>query len=160
MSDGFKLWWRTRTLREQRLLLAMAGLAIVVFAWLLVVRPLGDARSAAKERHAEAAVALAEARAQADRIAALEKAAPPALTSSVDMLVSQSAAEAGFPLSRIDREGANQATVVIDAVRPQAFFGWVGQMESDRGLIVDRLSATPNSDQTLAVQITFRARAG
>ena len=50
MRDGFKLWWRTRTLREQRLLLALAGIAAIVLAWLLVVRPLGDALSEARER--------------------------------------------------------------------------------------------------------------
>jgi hypothetical protein len=54
----------------------------------------------------------------------------------------------------------NQATMAFEAVRPQAFFAWVRRVESDRGLIVERLSATTNSDQTLAAEITFRARGG
>ena len=160
MRDGFKLWWRTRTLREQRLLLALAGIAAIVLAWLLVVRPLGDALSEAGERHGDAVVALAEAKAQAALITGMEQDEPVRLTSSVDMVVSQSAAESGFAISRIEREGPGQATIVMDTVRPQAFFGWIGQMEADRGLVVDRLTATTNSDRTLSVQVTFRARSG
>lgn len=157
MNGSFASWWKTRTLREQRLLLAMAGIAAVVLAWLLVVRPLGDALSAAKERHSAAVVALADVRAQ---VAAIEQAsgtAPANLGAPVDVVISQSATEAGFPATRIERNGTNQATLSVAAVRPQAFFGWVAQMEG-RGLVVARLTATANADQTLAVQVTFRAR--
>lgn len=158
MSETVKLWWRTRSLREQRLLLVMFGLAIIVFAWLLVVRPMGDALSNARERHGMAVQALAEARSNAALIASLQGAAPAAIGGSVDMVVSNAAAEAGFPVNRVDRQGTNQATIVMDNVRPQAFFGWIGQMETGRGLIVDRLSATANSDQTIAVEVTFRVK--
>ena len=98
-----KLWWRTRTLREQRLLLAMTGLALIVFAWLLVIRPLGDALSDARERHGNAVVALAEARARASLIAGLEQEEPANLGGSVDTIVSAAATEAGFQISRIER---------------------------------------------------------
>ncbi|HEY1146153.1 MAG TPA: type II secretion system protein GspM [Allosphingosinicella sp.] len=160
MSETVKLWWRTRSLREQRLLLVTFGLAIIVFAWLLVVRPMGDALSNARERHGEAVQALAEARANAALIANLQGAAPAATGGPLDMVVSNAAAEAGFPVNRVDRQGTNQATIVMDNVRPQAFFGWIGQMEAGRGLIVDRLAATANSDQTIAVEVTFRTRGG
>jgi general secretion pathway protein M len=160
MSETVKLWWRTRSLREQRLLLVMFGLAIIVFAWLLVVRPMGDALSNARERHGEAVQALADARANAALIANLQGAAPAAIGGPLDMVVSNAAAEAGFPVNRVDRQGTNQATIVMDNVRPRAFFGWIGQMEAGRGLIVDRLAATANSDQTIAVEVTFRTRGG
>jgi hypothetical protein len=74
--------------------------------------------------------------------------------------LSSAATEAGFPVSRVEPQGADRATMVLGNVRPQAFFGWVRQMESRNGLVVERMSATTNSDQTLAVQITFRAKAG
>lgn len=160
MTGRFRLWWRTRTLREQRLLLAMFGLLAAVLAWLIVVRPLGDALSSARERHGEAVVAVAEARAQAAALAALDAGAPRTLGAPLDSLLSQSAAEAGFPVTRIEREGPAQATMIVDAVRPQAFFGWVARMEAERGLVVERLSATVNSDQTLSVRVSFRARSG
>lgn len=157
MKDSFALWWRTRTLREQRLLLAMGALALVVFAWLLVIRPVSDALSEARERHGDAVVALAEARAQAKLIAGLEQGQAAAPGRPVDAVLSDAAAEAGFSINRIEREGAAQATIVLDAVRPQAFFGWAAGLEG-RGLVVERLTAGTNSDQTLAVQVTFRAK--
>jgi general secretion pathway protein M len=138
----------------------MLGLSAIVLVWLLLVRPLGDSLSAARERHAEAARELAEARAQAALISSLERASPGPQQEPVDVLISRSATEAGFPIARLEREGSNQATLVLGSVRPQAFFGWLGQMESSRGLIVERLSATTNSDQTLSVQVTLRARGG
>lgn len=159
MTDRLKIWWKGRSPREQRLLLVMAALAAILIAWLLVFRPLGNALSDAKERHASAMVALAEARAQADVIRQAEDEAPAALGMPLDVLLSQAAAEAGFPVARLERQGSKQATMTIEAVRPQAFFGWIGELES-RGLIVERLTATTNSDQTLGVQFTLRARGG
>lgn len=159
MNEGLKLWWRTRTLREQRLLLAMSGLAAVVLLWLLVIRPVNDALSEARERHGAAVLALAEARAQATAIGTLQERRPASLGAPLDAILNQSATEAGFPVARVEREGINQATLVIESVRPQAFFAWVNRME-DRGLIVERLSARTNSDQTLGVEVTFRAREG
>lgn len=153
-------WWRTRTSREQGLLLAMAGLAVIVLAWLLVVRPMSDALSEAKQRHGAAIIALAETRMQAAAIRAAQEKAPATSDAPVDILISQSATEAGFPVTRIDRHSASKATLVLEAVRPQTFFGWIRQMEEVRGLTVERLSATPNTDQTLSVQVTFRGRSG
>jgi general secretion pathway protein M len=160
MSDFLNDWWRTRSLREQRLLLAMFGLLAIVLAWLLIIRPLGDALSQARERHGRAVLAVAEARAQAQAITGLNRSAPVDQGVPVDTLISRSATEAGFPVTGIQRENSGAATVTIQSVRPQAFFGWVNQMESRNGLIVERLSATTNSDQTLAVTITMRRRSG
>jgi general secretion pathway protein M len=157
MSGGFKTWWRGRTLREQRLLLAMTALLAVVLLWLLIVRPVGDALSRAHERHAAAALALAEARAKAALIRQLEQSAPASAGEPIDATISRSATEAGFQITRLEREGPDVATLVLASVRPQAYFGWVAQMES-RGLIVERLNASTNSDRTLTVQVTFRGR--
>jgi general secretion pathway protein M len=157
MTPTIRSWWAGRTLREQRLLLAMLGVAAIVLAWLLVIRPLGDPLSEAKERQSAAVLGLADVRAQVAAIERASNAAPASLGAPVDVVLSQSAVEAGFPANRIERNGVNQATLFVEAVRPQAFFGWVAQMEG-RGLVVDRMSATANADQTLAVQVSFRAR--
>lgn len=160
MNESLKLWWRTRTLREQRLLLAMGGLLAVVLAWLLVIRPINDKLSEARERHGAAVLALAEARAQAEAIGTLQQQRPASLGAPLVTILNQSATEAGFPVARVEPEGVNQATIVFESVRPQAFFAWVNRMEEGRGLIVERLSARTNGDQTLGVEITFRAREG
>jgi general secretion pathway protein M len=133
---------------------------VVVLLWLLVIRPINDALSEARERHGAAVLALAEARAQATAIGTLQERRPASLGAPLDTILNQSASEAGFPVARVEREGINQATIVFESVRPQAFFAWVNRMETDRGLIVERLSARTNSDQTLGVELTFRAREG
>lgn len=159
MTDSFKRWWQGRTLREQRLLLAMGGLAALVLAWLLVIRPLDDALSAARERHGAAAVALAEARANAAAIQGLQSEAPANLGGPVDTMLNQSATEAGFPVARVERVSESEASITIDSARPQALFGWIRQMES-RGLVVARLTVTANADPTVSAQATFRRRGG
>ena len=158
MIETARIWWRGRTTREQRLLLVMFALLALVLAWLLIVRPLNDALSGAKERHGAAVVALADAKARAAAIGEAQSDRPAVLNAPLDVLISQSATEAGFPLTNLQREGTGRATLSVASARPQAFFGWVAQMESARGLIVERLRATTNSDRTLAVEVTFRAR--
>lgn len=157
MTEELITWWRARTLREQRLLLIMFALMAVVLAWLVVVRPLGDALSDARERHGRAVAALAQAKAEADAIARLEQDAPAALAAPVEAVVGQSATEAGFPVTRAVRSDGNQAILTLASVRPRAFFAWLGQMQA-RGFVVERLTATANSDQTLAVELAIRAR--
>jgi len=158
MIAGLSIWWQARTRREQGLLLILAALFALVFAWLLVVRPLGDALSSARERHNAAVIALDEARARAVSIRRLERDRPAPLGGPIELAVGQSAAAAGFQLSRLQAEGGGKVDLAIEAARPQALFAWVGEMEKGRGLIVERLVASSNSDRTLSVQLTLRAR--
>jgi general secretion pathway protein M len=148
-------WWSQRSERERRLLLVMLGLLALVLGWLLVVRPLGDALDAAKERHGAAVVALAEAKARSPSVR------PPAsaLPLPIDGLVSRSATEAGFANARVTGQGPTRATVAIDAARPQALFGWVARLEA-QGVTVASLRARANVDQTLTVEAAFLARSG
>jgi general secretion pathway protein M len=136
----------------------MGLLALLVLGWLLVVRPLGDALSRARERHGAAIVALAQARTQAAEIDRLQKQAPPSNAQPLTMLVSQSAGAAGFPVKSVDEVGGG-VRLAIEAARPQAFFAWVAEMEA-RGLIVVQLTARPNADRSLAAEVTFRTRQG
>lgn len=135
----------------------MAALFFVIVLWLLLFRPLSDALASARERHGLAVVALGKARAQAEALADLKASPAPVVAGPIDLLLSQSATEAGFQVARVDREGPTLATIAIDAARPQAFFAWVQDMEG-KGLVVERLSATANRDQTLSVRASFRAR--
>jgi general secretion pathway protein M len=148
-------WWRERSRREQRLIQVMLGLAAIVLGWLLVVRPLMDAREAAKVRHAAAVVALGEARARA--LPGASPAAPAA--GPVDALVARTANEAGFTNARITSQGVARASVAVDAARPQVLFGWVARLEQS-GLRVERLTTRANSDRTVAAELTLRKRGG
>ena len=148
-------WWSERSRREQRLIQVMLGLALIVLGWLLVVRPLSDSLAAAKTRHEAAVVALGEARART--IPGATPGAPAA--GPVDALVARTANEAGFTNARITSQGAERASVAVDAARPQVLFGWVARLEQS-GLRVERLTARTNSDRTLAAEITLRKRGG
>lgn len=159
MKETFQRWWKLRSAREQRMLLVASGLAALVLAWLLVVRPLDAGLADARQRHAIAVLRLAEARANVEALRRMEAEAPAPLGEPVDTLLNRSANEAGFPVTSVTSEAAGQARIAISAARPQALFGWVGQMEA-RGLIVERLSANANEDRTLAAEISFRARGG
>ena len=154
---GLGLWWRERSLREQRLLLVMFALILLVVGWLLVIRPLSDALDAAEARHAEAVTSLAEVRGRAEALRRLQGERNVSAPLPVDGFVSRTSAEAGFANARIAAQGPARATFALDAVRPQAFFAWVRLMER-RGLVVDSLRARANGDRTLAVEAAFRAR--
>jgi general secretion pathway protein M len=143
-------WWALRSPRERMLLGVMFALIGLLLAWLAVVRPLADALDAAKARHGVAVVALAEARAHRQP-AATARAAGPA-----DAIVAQTASQAGFTSARIASQGPARATAAIEAARPQALFGWIAEMER-RGLVVERLAARANADQTLTAEVGVRA---
>jgi general secretion pathway protein M len=151
-------WWQLRSRREQVLLGIMLALAALTLAWLLVIRPLGDARASARERHEAAIVALAEARAQAQAIGRIEGRRAPRLEGALMPIVSASANEAGFALSRITPDGDNRVSLSMSAAKPQAFFAWLDRLETERGLVVERVNVTSNSDRTLSVELTVRTR--
>lgn len=160
MIDRLKQYWRLRSVREQRLLLAMLALFAITFVWLGLVRPLGDRLAAARERHAQAVLALAAARGQADAIASLQRGPAPPPGMAVGQIVQRAAADAGFTAAMVTPDGLVRAAVAIPAVRPQAFFGWVAELERRYGLVIDRMNVRTNSDATLGVDLTVRSRSG
>jgi general secretion pathway protein M len=158
--SGILAWWRLRSRREQWLLAIMVVLAGITLAWLLVLRPLGDAAAAARERHDRAVIALAEARAQAAVIRRIEAVRAPPLSGPLELAVSAAAAAAGFQLSRIQPDGDTRLSLSLASAKPQAFFTWLDGLERGQGLVVERLNVTSNSDRTLAVELTLRKRGG
>ena len=159
MSARLKALWLARTPRERWLLGVMLALLAVVVIWFLVLRPLGDMLSAARERHGTAVAALAEARSQAAAIAALERGETGRPAQPVETAVAAAASDAGFQLSTLQAEGPGRVSLAIGAARPQALFGWVGALEA-QGYVVERLSASSNPDRTLSAQILLRRRGG
>jgi general secretion pathway protein M len=151
--------WMARTARERWLLGVMLALVALVLVWLLILRPLSDMLSAARQRHGEAVAALAEARSQAAAIAALERNRPAPFAGPIDMAVAAAASDAGFQLSGLQPEGAGRVSLAIGAAKPQALFGWIAALEA-QGYIVQSLTVSSNPDRTLSAQIALRARGG
>lgn len=157
MTERFRLWWAERAPRERRLLIVMFALLALVIGWLLIVRPLGNALEDARLRHDAAVEALANAKAQAVLAGRAPVSATPPLP--IDSLLARTAADSGFANARITTQSPQQASVIIDAGRPQALFGWVGQLEG-QGVVVDSLRARVNQDRTIYVEAAFRAGGG
>lgn len=157
MSARLRAMWLARTPRERWLLGVMFALAALVIVWFLVIRPLGDMMSAAKERHGMAVAALAEARAQAAEIAMLERGGSTSVEGPIDQAIAAAASEAGFQLSALQPQGPGRVSFALGAARPQALFGWIEALEA-QGYIVERLSASSNPDRTLSAQVVLRAR--
>ncbi|HYI38700.1 MAG TPA: type II secretion system protein GspM [Allosphingosinicella sp.] len=159
MSDRIKALWLARTPRERWLLGVMLALVGLVVVWLLILRPLSDMLSTAKQRHGDAVAALAEARSQAGAISVLERNRPAPFAGPIDTAVAAAASEAGFQLSGLQSEGQGRVSLAIGAAKPQALFGWIAALEA-QGYIVQSLTVSSNPDRTLSAQIVLRARGG
>jgi general secretion pathway protein M len=154
MNAQLMTWWRERSVREQRLLLVMAALAMVTFLWLGLYRPVQNALSASHERHQQAVIRLGEVRAQADALRALQHGGVVAPTGPLLAVVTRSAGEAGFGNATVAPQGERRVTVSISSARPAAVFGWIALLEA-RGIVVEQFSARANSDPTLAIDMTL-----
>ena len=157
MSTRLRLWWGTRSLREQRMLLAMFALLAIVFVWLGILRPVSDGLSQARERHAQAVIGYGEVLVKRDALRALTRAAPAPLDAPLETIVRQSAGEAGFTFASLDADSADHLTLTIANARPAALFGWVAELER-RGVLVERMVARDNADPTLNVELVLRGR--
>lgn len=154
MSAPLSLWWNERTTREQRLLLAMFALLGITIAWVIILT-VENAATAARTRHTAAVIAHAET---AARVEALRQYRQPAvLPAPIESVIGSAATEAGFVLARNEGQAGGRVLISIASARPQAFFGWINALES-RGIFPEKLTARANSDRTLTVEATFRAR--
>ena len=154
---GLRLWFAARSLREKRLLIVMVALAAVTLVWALIIRPVNDSLSNARERHQNAVIRLAETQARVKAVAAIEQQHPAAIGAPLDAVIRDRANEAGFALTSVNADGPNRVQIAIATARPGALFGWIAQLES-AGVIVESLATTDNGDKTVSAQISFRVR--
>ena len=159
MRQSLSSWWQERSARERLLVSMAAAVAVALFAWLAVARPLAGAVEEARLRQERAAEMLGAARAAAAEAArpasARAAAAPPG---PIDRWIAAAAAEAGFTDASVIGD-AERVRVSIASARAQAFFDWVAILE-ERGARVTALRAVPNATgNSVAASVTF-ARGG
>lgn len=157
MTARLRLWFAALSLREKRLVLAAAALAVVTLLWFGVIRPVGDGLSAARARFNGDVERLADTRAQMQALTVLQANRPPPLAVPIDIAVRDRASAVGFGVTSISPQGGNAVQIVIASARPAALFGWIADLESS-GIIVDTITTTDNGDQTVSATITFKAR--
>jgi general secretion pathway protein M len=152
MMAGLSPWWHQRSSREQLLITIAGALLAALLAWLLILRPLGQARAAAQEAAQAAQGQLAQTRALVAAIRA--RPAPPA--GPVHELLGRRLAEAGLTPSRLEAQGPGQALVEIAAINGRLMIGWASALEQRDGLVVDELEATRNADQSVRARLSIR----
>ncbi|THD36961.1 MAG: type II secretion system protein M [Sphingomonas sp.] len=156
MIARFRTWFDGRSRREKWMILVMLALLGVTIVW-LVVLPIDDALSSARRRNADAAIQLAQTRGQVDAVRALRRTRPVVLADPIDLVVRQSASNAGFALDSVAADGA-KLRVHIASARGGALLGWLGELEG-QGVLVDQLSVTDAGNHNVAADITFRMMA-
>ncbi|MBA4804828.1 MAG: type II secretion system protein M [Brevundimonas sp.] len=144
-------WWEGRTLRERRLLVVMAALFVATAAWLGLVRPLMDWRSAAAERRAEATVEAAAARRDLARLAPETSGPRRAGAEGLEPLVRRTAEAAGLAADLSMGPDGGLAFRVA-SVPSGTGFAWLSALEADHGLRICRLGVVENADATVNLE--------
>lgn len=153
MMDRMTDWWRGRSQREQILLGTMIALFIVVLGWLAVLRPLDAGLARAREDNATALARLERVRSDALAL----KSGKAFATDTAQSIVSRSANEAGFTPTRLDPQAEGRVIVGLASAKPVALTRWLQALDA-QGVFVEQIGLRPNSDATLAVDATLRAR--
>ena len=154
MIARLKGWYSGRSPREQRLLGIMMALLVIVIGWLGVLRPLDTGLAQARADQELAIIRLERVRSDA---LALE-AGGTAATDTAQALVSRLADQAGFSPTRLDPGAEGRVLTGLASAKPVALTRWLEALDA-QGVFVEQISIRPNSDATLAVDATFRARA-
>lgn len=157
MIARLRTWYDALSLREKRLILVAAALAVVTILWLGIIRPVGDGLATSRERHANAVVRLAETEARVRAVQRAQRNRPPPLEAPLEAIIRDRASTAGFVLANVTPQAANQVQIAITSARPAALFAWIADLEA-AGILVDQLSTTDNGDQTVSAQLSLKAQ--
>lgn len=157
MTAGLRQFWADRSPRERQMLVVMFALLAIMVLVLGIIRPLASATVAARDRLDRVTIESGQITAAVDFIRNAKKGAPPALTGTLVLAVSQSAGTAGFTLSTLDPQGDDRVGFTIPAAKSPAMFTWLRSL-AQQGIFVERMTMRTNADATLAVDGTLRVR--
>ncbi|HEX8486290.1 type II secretion system protein GspM [Sphingomonas sp.] len=152
---GLRAWFAARSLRERRLLLVALALALVTLLWAGIVLPVRDALSSTRERHASAVDRLGTTMTRVDRLQTVRRRPP--LTGDLLEILRSEAADAGFALATVDRQGTDRVRATIQSARPGALAGWLARLEA-RGILIDSATLTDHGDRTVGAVLVLKAR--
>jgi general secretion pathway protein M len=157
MIAALKNWFDGRSLREQRMLLAMVAMIVLTIIWFGVFRPISDGLSSSRARLDDAVVRLGKAEAERDAIADLVRNKPQPIPGPLADYIRQSAGDAGFALSNVAPQGDDRVQIAIPTARPGALFAWIAGLQG-AGVIVSTIDVSNNGDQTVAAQMLLMER--
>jgi general secretion pathway protein M len=151
MMERFAIFWQQRTQRERRLIGVMAVLAVTLFIWLAVVRPVQRALDDATGAHEEAVARYGDIVAKSALLKQDVSESSTAPAAAIDQLVGASAGEAGFTLDHVTPQGPNRIEIAMASARAPALFAWIGMLEQQH-IRVETLHVTPAADGTVALR--------
>ncbi len=157
MTQRFRQLWAERSPREQQLLAVMFVLFMIVVLIFGIIRPLANATTAARDRIDRVTIESGQIASAVETLRDAKKGAPPALTGTLVLAVSQSAGTAGFNLSTLDMQGEDRVGIALTSAKSPAFFAWLRTL-SQQGIFVERMTMRTNADATLAIEGTLRLR--
>lgn len=157
MIDAARLWWAERAQREQILLIIMAVFLLIVFLWLGITRPLFAGAEAARLRHEKAVIDEATVQIKARALKAALAAPSVALDGPLQTVITQSASDAGFTLSRVDPTGMDAVSVTLVSAKSPAFFAWLNKLNA-QGIFAEQVSVRTNTDATIAADALLKAQ--
>lgn len=155
MLASVHAWWDNHGTGEKRLMAALAIIAVLIFLWLGVWRPVTHGLAAGWERQSLALDRYAGVRAKVAELRRRPPAPPQDRRVPLDQLIGQSAAEAGFTLDRATPQGDGRMSANIASARVGPLLGWISGLEQ-AGVTVQTISIVPGVTQgTVAVQAVF-----
>ena len=157
MTARFRQMWAERLPRERQLLVVMFALFAIVILVFGIIRPLVTSTSIARDRLDRVTLESGQIAAAASGVRDAKKGAPPPLTGTMVLAVSQSAGTAGFTLSTLDPQGDDRVGITIPAAKSPALFAWLRTL-AQQGIFVERMTMRTNPDTTLAIEGTLRLR--
>lgn len=155
--NALLIWFRGRTVREQRLLLVMVALLAITLLFAGIIRPVRDGLESTRQRHVSAELRLGEIKAQVAQVKAIQRGRPRTPEGPLPDAIRARADEAGFVLANLEPDG-DRIRITIATARPGPLLGWIATLEGD-GLLVDASTITGNGDGTVAATLTLRGRA-
>ena len=151
MTEQLRDWFFARSVRERRLILLMLVIAVILLAWLLVIRPLGNGYDRALERHLEAVDRNGRVRALAEGARAPRQALA-AAPAGVDLglIVAEAATRSGLTLDSNSPAGPNAVTVTIAQMSAATAVQWLREFEL-QGISVEDVRMAPAGDGTVSM---------
>lgn len=142
-------WYRARSLRERRLLMLMAAIAVPLLVWLLLVVPLERAYDNALQRHLQAVDRNARVKALAASGAAgtaRQRSAVP----DVQLFLTDSALQRGLTAVAQAGEAPGTASVTIASAPAPVALEWLRELEQ-QGFRISDLRIAPAGNGAVAV---------
>ncbi len=150
---AFANWWRERSQREHILLSVMIALLTITALWFGLWQPVLRWQQHSRDRLERATLLLSGVNQQAAWLRQQSPGKPQmgALSDSV----AESAANAGFQISRTDMSQDGALSIQIASARAPALFAWIASLDQQQ-IFVDAIKLTTKSDATLAANITLK----